>query len=266
MPRCPARGRCAPEAPEIMVRLLLAARRREGRDRVAARLERLGHALDRPALARRVPALEHGQHRHLLLVQSELQLAQPHLRSADPLAGTRLLAQLALGEVDASRASARLRLRSAARRLAPRRRAARRRSPRARCSRAAPAWRLRRQLGAADGGRRRLAPRRAPLPCARTSVSKTLTRVQRTSVASTTRPGRVRRVGLRQHLLDRLHPLVVLPVAAPVLLRRPSSARAGSRSIRRRRRFCSFCEMCSQNFTSTWPSSASQRSNSLICS
>src|SRR5689334_12890487 len=51
------RGQALPEAPEIMMRLLLGAGRGDRPDAEAARVAFRDHALDRPALPRRVPAL-----------------------------------------------------------------------------------------------------------------------------------------------------------------------------------------------------------------
>src|SRR6266508_1730749 len=63
-----ARWQPPPEAVEIMVRFVVALRRSNRMDHIAARVELLGDALDRPAFPGSVPALEHQHDRALLQV------------------------------------------------------------------------------------------------------------------------------------------------------------------------------------------------------
>ena len=58
----PQPGSAGPEAPEEVVALLVVRRRSEGRDAHVAGVEVGDEPLDRTALARRVPALEHRAH------------------------------------------------------------------------------------------------------------------------------------------------------------------------------------------------------------
>ncbi|MCY1434701.1 hypothetical protein D9M71_507680 [compost metagenome] len=65
-----------PETPQVRLGLLLLGRRRHRHDVVLARIERPGHPTDRPALARRVVALEHRHQRvaaHALVAQQSRQ-------------------------------------------------------------------------------------------------------------------------------------------------------------------------------------------------
>src|SRR6185503_16443166 len=55
-----AAGQVTPEAPQVVLRLLLVRRRRNRNHAVVARVERAGHATNRPAFAGGVPTLEDG--------------------------------------------------------------------------------------------------------------------------------------------------------------------------------------------------------------
>ena len=254
MPRWPGARQRAPEAPEVVVGLLLAARRREGGDGVAARLQGLGDALDGAALAGGVPALEHAP------------APAPAARTCGSAAraggaarrrcgARRLLGREPRREVDALRA----RVTTSSQRQAgvlghrPRASAARSRS----CALALGARGLLAprcvRLTAAG---RLLAPLPAPPPCcAHQRLEDLHARPARVGRLHH-RPGRARGVGAGQHLLDRLH-----PVGRSARLRRQSSfchlpaLGAGPPPCARRRRRCSLREMWRKNFTSTWPSS-----------
>src|SRR5205814_4731213 len=72
-------GNPGPEAPQVMVRRLIALGSGDGNDRVAARIEAADHPLDRAALAGGVPPLAGDDHRAPLLEAAILERGQPRL-------------------------------------------------------------------------------------------------------------------------------------------------------------------------------------------
>jgi hypothetical protein len=62
-----------------MVFRVVASRRADSMHHVAARVQALGQAADRPALPCRVPALKGDDDRALLLVHLKAELREPHL-------------------------------------------------------------------------------------------------------------------------------------------------------------------------------------------
>ena len=82
-----------PEAPEIMMRLLVALRRGISVHGEPARIEHFGDALDRATFAGGVPAFKHAQQRDPVPEYLEFQLTKPELRFTD------LVLILRLGEL-----------------------------------------------------------------------------------------------------------------------------------------------------------------------
>src|SRR6185312_142162 len=87
-------GHARPEAPQVVVLLLLVRRRADGVDVIAARVELLGHALDGAALARGVPAFEGEDDGPLAFARLELGLQDLELQL-----GERALVRLLVGHL-----------------------------------------------------------------------------------------------------------------------------------------------------------------------